>query len=481
MSVATYLERVKTNFPSGHTLLKIILPTGLGFLLGAVIMHPHHRTIEILAGFFIAAAAILVKPSRAIAAFVVIFLFPARLSIGTSNTVFMLILFSAWAAQQVIAGKRLSVRTPLDLPILVMAAAYMLSLINVPHGTYGANLRGLSVFFTSVMIYYLIVNLTTDTAAVLRLLFAGAIGAGIIALLGLYEISHPGRQLLPYFLTTRGPSSGVDIVRAGSAFSNVSVLSQYSVFYLLIGALLFGRERSRFLRVLMVLFFAAFLTILVSTAMRGAIIAGALGLAFLVWRSNVAFHRGKIIAAILLCVVVFLIAHQVLSSAGLVPNIWERFGELEHKGGSHVQRAAVMREVFARSLEHPFIGHGPVVSLSRGFIALGSENPHCQYLLYFYTIGLLGLGGFIWLMVSLFRTSSGALRLVSSNKSLMGLMVVLQTFLVVFTIHETVDDYSSSSNYPLFIWYVFGLIVATRNVLVKEAGLRTDVAAPAQK
>jgi hypothetical protein len=40
---------------------------------------------------------------------------------------------------------------------------------------------------------------------------------------------------------------------------------------------------------------------------------------------------------------------------------------------------------------------------------------------------------------------------------------------VIFVLHETVDDYSSSFNYPLFIWYLFGLVVATRNIILREA------------
>jgi len=469
MSVATHLQRIKDKVPSLNTFLKIVLPVLLGYLLGRAIVNPYHRTVEILVGFFIAAAALLLKPSRAIAAFIVLFLFPAHLSIGTSNTVFILILLSTWIAQQVLAGKKISVRTPLDLPILLMSVAYLLSLTNVPHGLYGANFRGLSVFFTSVAIYYLVVNVTTDAAGIRRLLLAGAIGAGIIAAIGIFEIFNPGKQLLPYFLVTSGAPAAPGGVRAGSAFRNASVLSQYSIFYLLLAVVLFAREKSRFLRFLLVLLLAAFLTVFVSTAMRGAVVAGAAGLLFLVWRSKVVFNRGKILAGVLICVVVFLAAHQFLSSTGLVPNVWKRFVELEEKVGSHVSRIAVMREVYHRSLEHPIIGHGPVITLPRGFVATRSNNPHCQYLLYLYTIGLLGLGGFIWFLVSLFRVSSGVFRLGSSNRVLLGLMVILQTFLVIFVIHETVDDYSSSFNYPLFIWYVFGLIVATRNVLLKEA------------
>jgi len=475
MAAAVHLEKIKNRIPSLYTLMRIILPAVLGYMLGVVILNPYHRVIEILVGFFIAAAALLMKPSRAIAAFIVLFLFPAHLSIGTSNTVFILILLSTWVAQQVLAGKKLSIRTPLDLPIMVMSAAYLLSLVNVPHGLYGVSFRGLSVFFTSVAIYYLVVNLTTDVAGIRRLLLAGAVGAAIIAAVGIFEIFNPGKQLLPYFLVTSGLPAGPGGVRAGSAFRNASVLSQYSIFYLMLGVLLFTRETSRFLRFFFVLLLAAFLMVFVSTAMRGALVAGSAGLLFLVWRSNAVFNRGKVLASVLLCVVIFLVAHQVLSSTGLVPNIWKRFVELEQKVGSHIQRGAVMREVYHKSMEHPFIGHGPVVALPHGFVATRSNNPHCQYLLYFYTIGLLGLGGFIWLLASLFRVSSRALRLAKVDKSLVSLMVILQTFLVIFVIHETIDDYSSSFNYPLFIWYIFGLIVATRNVLLKEQASQVPV------
>jgi hypothetical protein len=478
MSVATSLERIKERVPSGYTLLKITVPTVLGYMLGKAIINPSQRVVETLVGFFLAAAALLIKPSRAIAVFVVLFLFPAHLSIGSSNTVFILILLSTWVAQQVLAGKKISIKTPLDPPILLMSAAYLLSLINVPQGVYGANFRALSVFFTSVAIYYLVVNLTTDAAGVRRLLLAGTIGAAIMGAIGLYEIFSPYKQLLPYFLIASGIPAGAGAVRAGSGFRNASVLSQYCLFYLMLGMLLFGREKSRFLRFLLALFFAAFLIVFGSTAMRGAVMAGVAGLAFLVWRSKIVFNRGRVVVVVLTSVAIFLVADYMLSSAGLVPNVLRRFSEFEQRLGSHTNRAAVMQEVYERGKEHPFVGHGPAVSLPRGFVATGSENPHCQYALYFYTIGFLGLGGFIWLLISLFRISSGVFRVASSNKSLLSLMVILQTFLVIFVLHEAVDDYSSSLNYPLFIWYVFGLIVATRNVLLKEASLATAGSEP---
>jgi O-antigen ligase len=468
----TKLTKLKDKVPSAYSLLRIIIPVALGIVLGLAVLNPYHRTVEILVGFFIAAAALLVKPARAIAVFVVIFLFPANLSIGTSSTVFILILLSTWMAQQVLARKRISMGTPLDLPILVMAAAYLLSFFNVPHGLLFINMRGFSVFFTSVAIYYLVVNLTPDAQAVRRLLWAGIAGAAIIAAIALFEIFLPGKELLPYFLMARKVPSDVSVVRAGSAFRNVSILSQYSVFYLLLSVFLIPNERSRFLKGVLVTLFLVYLVVLASTAMRGAFMAALLGIVFLLWRSRHLFNTRRLLAGILACLVVFLVSHAILSSAGVVPNLWSRFSELEQRVGSHVGRSHVMKEVFERSLEHPLIGHGPVIHLPRGFAALGTTNPHCQYLLYFYTIGLLGLGAFVWLIVRLFRVSSQAIRLRNADNNLLGLMVVLQAFLFVFVLHETVDDYSSSFNYPLFIWYVFGVIVATRNIMLRQSERR---------
>jgi hypothetical protein len=471
MSVATRFERIKEKVPSSYSLLKITLPVVLGYMLATAIVNPYHRMVEVLVGFFIAAAAMLIKPSRAIAVFIVIFLFPAGLSIGTSNNVFILILVSTWIAQQVLARDRISVGTPLDLPIIALSVAYLLSLSNVPHGDYGINFKTLSVYFTAVAIYYMVVNLTPDTAAVRRLLFAGAIGAAMMAAIGIFEIFNPGKELLPYFFVSARTPVDVGVVRAGSGFRNVSVLSQYCLFYVFLGVFLLTREKLRFTRFLLALLLTAVLSVFISTAMRGAVIAGTAGLVFLIWRSKMVFDTRKVLIGIIACVVVFLVLHHLLSSGGFVPNLWQRFSEFEQKRGSHLSRGQVMVEVFRKSLEHPLIGHGPVINLPHGFVSLGSNNPHCQYALYFYTIGLLGLGSFLWLLAGLFRVSSQALRVGGQNRFLLGLMVILQTFLVIFVLHEMVDDYSSSPTYPLFIWYFFGLIVATRNVILREAGL----------
>jgi hypothetical protein len=72
-------------------------------------------------------------------------------------------------------------------------------------------------------------------------------------------------------------------------------------------------------------------------------------------------------------------------------------------------------------------------------------------------------------MIALFRVTVQAIRAGGRDKTLLTLMVLFQTFFVIFVLHETVDDYSSSFNYPLFIWYLFGLVVATRNIILREA------------
>ena len=344
MHVVQTLTRVKDRVPSFYTILRIMLPVFLGIMLGNAIVKPYPRTVEVLVGFFIAAAALLVKPSRAIAVFIVISLFPAHLSIGTSNTVFILILLSTWMAQQVIAKQRITITTPLDLPILTMSAAYALSFMNVPHGLLGVNLRGFSVFFTSVAIYYLVVNLTPDARAVRRLLWAGVISASIVAAIGLFEIFVPGRELLPYFLIARKLPTDVPVIRAGSVFRNVSALSQYSIFYLLLFVFMIPKEKSRFLRGILVVLFAVYLLLFASTAMRGAVLAGAAALLFLVWSSRAIFDPKKVIIGLIPCVTVFMLGQSLLTNAGIVPNIWERFSELQEKVGSHVDREAVMRE-----------------------------------------------------------------------------------------------------------------------------------------
>ncbi len=303
MSVAASLVKVRDRLPSAYPVLRIVVPAGLGYMLGVVIMNPHHRMIEILVGFFIAAAAILLKPARAIAVFIVIFLFPAGLSIGTSNNVFILILVSTWIAQQTLAGEKITLKTPLDLPIITLSAAYLLSLVNVPHGLYGINARGLGVYFTAVAIYYMVVSLTPDVAAIRRLLFAGAIGAALMAAQAFLEIFLPHKQLLPYFFISSQVHLEKGVVRAGSGFRIVSLFAQYCIFYLMLGIFLFTHEKRRGTRFAIALLLLGILVSFVSTAMRGAMMAGAVGLLFLLWRGGVVFDRKKILVGIVVIMI----------------------------------------------------------------------------------------------------------------------------------------------------------------------------------
>jgi O-antigen ligase len=121
-----------------------------------------------------------------------------------------------------------------------------------------------------------------------------------------------------------------------------------------------------------------------------------------------------------------------------------------------------------RGLEHPWIGHGPGWDFTK---TLTLELwPHNAYLYYFNITGLFGLSAFIFLLVKLVQASWPGIRSSIVRSSFPeALMKALHVSLVIFIIDQIKIDYLRNDIYMYFVWFFFGLIAATRNVIRSDA------------
>jgi O-antigen ligase len=121
-----------------------------------------------------------------------------------------------------------------------------------------------------------------------------------------------------------------------------------------------------------------------------------------------------------------------------------------------------------KSLQHPFVGFGPYFDIGKGLTF--QFWPHNAYLYYLQTIGLVGLGAFLWIMVRVWKMSLRFRSYGKDRDELADLLALLHVSLVVFSIQQMRSDHQNSDYYPYHLWFIFGTIT----VAARLAKLRLD-------
>jgi O-antigen ligase len=81
--------------------------------------------------------------------------------------------------------------------------------------------------------------------------------------------------------------------------------------------------------------------------------------------------------------------------------------------------------------------------------------------------GLLGLGAFLWIMITLFKNSLADLKKIN-NRSYNSILIGLLAGLFAFLVHSFVDTNLFSLKLRYLMWFAIGLIVALRRIALKE-------------
>jgi hypothetical protein len=128
-----------------------------------------------------------------------------------------------------------------------------------------------------------------------------------------------------------------------------------------------------------------------------------------------------------------------------------------------------------RGMENPLFGHGPgwdfAAGLTKGFW------PHCLYLFYFNITGFFGLGAFLFLIVKIIKsTLSGVRASIVTSPFPEALMKILHVMIIIFLFDQIKIEYLRNIKYTYFVWFMFGLIIATHNIIIKQRAEKADTA-----
>jgi len=365
---------------------------------------------------------------------------------------FLLIpIFLAWLGRLALRSEsRALVRTPLDVPILLIVTV---NVISTARGVMLGNLSPEMGFFYNLkliefyLLYFVVVNSIRTAEQVKFFLIFILITAGIVAIYGLSQV--PSSQIWTVHRVSAPFERTPEPTTLGGYFILVLSLVIALSFYLPANA-------SRFwYRLLMVLIIIPFLFTLSRTSyVSGLFMLFALGI----------ISRKKwflILLVLLLLLSPFLLPSEVLN------RITYNFRDPRYFGfadSSLAQRILVYRKAFHYLQASPLIGHG----ISEGNIL---DSQYARILI---ETGLVGISLFLWMLVRAFKCGLRLLR-GTTEWWIKGLALGYTAGLIGLSIHSfgAITFYIVRIMEPF--WILTGFIAVLYNLMLKkeqDAGLR---------
>jgi hypothetical protein len=201
------------------------------------------------------------------------------------------------------------------------------------------------------------------------------------------------------------------------------------------------------------------LVAVLSTGNRGGVVglAVAMGYGLYQFRRQLGFQRLVIIITGILAIIVG--ANWYLVNYTYATSPFERLLNTQMVGVVPETRTMTWWPSIQKSMQHPFVGTGPFFEIGKGLTF--QFWPHNAYLYYLQTIGLVGLGAFLWIMTRVGKMSLGFRKYGNERDQLGDLLALMHVSLVVFAIQQLRSDHQNSDIYPYHLWFIFGVITVT--------------------
>jgi len=452
---------------------------GIGALLGLQYVYPNKRVIQVLAAMIVAGIAWRVSLVWGLGLLVLTVPFPRGTVFGNTNVALILILLMLWLLRVTLRLSAPPRRTPLDIPIVGMLIAYVVSFNNIASAQdLSPALQNMQLLVACVLMFYIIVGSLRTEQDLQRFHVFQAVSLLSICLVALYELSHPGRSFIPGWINfpeVQGQTLNLKNYRVGGPFLDFELLAEFSAINLLLVVFLLARARSKTRVFVFGGLFLLCVFILFATVTRGAIVSLAAAVGYLVWIVRrrvrlVPLAAGLIAVALLFVVMNFYVANYTHSGDMIARLVSSQF-----VGVVPEARVEAWAGAWERFLQHPIIGHGPYYSQMTGTRVW--FWPHNGYLFMANITGLVGLGFFLWLLGRLWWISRPVVDTLRHPGYAASFLTVAHAQLVVFLVDETKIDFLRNPIYQFEVWILFASIAAT-HLIVRDQRRAAPLSAP---
>lgn len=361
-----------------------------------------------------------------------------------------LIILAGWVVKAISSRKIRLVRTPLDAAVIAFTAVALLSTFFSAYsavslwGRYREH-QGLLAVINYVLVFFLVTNFIKKKSDFRKIFFALLASATLVSLYAIFQ--HFGIDFLSY--------QGVPYqeMRSWSTLGNPIFLGGYLalVIPLVFATVLLG-EFGVTGRLLLIGILILLVVALVFTLTRAAWLGAILGVIFVLALSLPELKKHK---ASLLWMTIMIV---ILSSAVLLigrsevgSSVAQRFlsiFSLHWEGG----RIKLWLDLLPLLLRRPLLGSGPDTFYIVSPLG-GSGGTHNEYLNIAITLGSLGLGAFLFVLISLAFSSWKYLR--SEDTKGNWLIIGILGGLAAYLVHLTFSFSSIGS--ALSFWFLLGV------------------------
>jgi hypothetical protein len=445
----------------------VLLVCLVALLLGQQIVSPSKRVIEAAAGLVMIALVLRVDLYWSLCLFLIALPFPSTLALGTTNIVFIAILFSVWLMRLATKQVRSAGRTFLDLPLLALFLVYVASFWNIrtPERLW-PSLTAFYATMGSIILFYLVVNFVRDEKSLERTVVVTQISAALVIAVSLIGLLFPGTTIVSEWIRT-GSGEELDVTgfRLGGPFNASELLAEYCALNLPIQFLLLVRARSLSRRFIWGTLILLTFVVQIATVTRGAFISLWLGMAYLLFLMRKQLSFRHIVFTVVGSAFLFVALASFITARTKAGSIRSRLVETTFVGYVPETRARSWRDAWGYVKEHPLIGHGPYYPLKTP-AGVQIYWPHSIYLYYAYITGWIGLTVFLILMYRLFRSSlrHGGRKLREPDFS-RSFLLIMNAVTVIFLIDQIKLEYLRLEAYQFFVWSLFGLLVAAVKIV----------------
>jgi hypothetical protein len=467
---------LKRQLPNLKTLVLIII---VGVVLGTQIYNPNKRTIEAIAGLILLLILWRFSTIAALWMLLITYPFPFSISWGTSNEIFMLLITLIVLLRITTGEFKLTIDRKIRLPLIFILISYLISFKNVSPDLMHLSLVNTFNFMSAATFMILIINFIDNEEKLRKTLNIMMISAALFIAFTIFEMYFPGKTLIPNWLYTQHKAKLImRDIRMGGPFHDYELAAEFFTLNAFFIFFMYIRSKRMAIRALFGIFLLIDLFMMFTTITRGAffsLIAGTLYLLVLS-RKDVSIVRFSYIVIGL--TVTLVVMEAVVANYTTSGSLFERvINTTFEKGLVPANRGRVWVEAIERGMRNPLFGQGAGWDFAKGFSQ--GDWPHCLYLFYFNITGLFGLATFTFFIYRIVRaTISGMKASLATSPFPEALMKIMHVVIVIFLFDQIKIEYLRNSKYTYFIWFLFGLIIATHNIINKQKNERAAAERP---
>ena len=446
-------------------LIGALAVAGVGVLIGLQYVTPDKRVLAVMAAAVVFGVAWRLDTISAIGVLLITLPFPRGTVFGNTNLALILLLLMVWLLRfttRMAPGPR---RTPLDAPLVALLTMYVVSFYNVVPAEFAFAFENTVIVVAAVVMYYLIVNNIRTTRDLRRFLTLQCASVAIALLVSTIELARPGTVLIPGWIDfSHVLTEGAELhnLRVGGPFHDYELLAEHCALYFLLFLFLFRQARSIGARTVNALMMGYSLFILAVTQTRGAIVALTTGALFLMFLIRRRLRLVPVTILLLSTAAGLTLLEYVVANFTHSGSVVGRIAETHFKNGLPDTRADVWPAAIERMMHHPLIGWGPYYSTLTGLHFW--YWPHDVYLYVANTIGLIGLGCFLWLLGTLWRISRPDTDRLDDPDFVRGYLLIAHVMLLVFLVDEVKIEFLRNTIYLFQPWILFSTIVAAHRL-----------------